>query len=435
MTGGRPVATAAAIKLPYPHAGQRTVLEQARRHNRLAAGRRWRKTTLFMSIAVENALRGLTVIWGAPTYDQTRVGFNEMRKAAGGVADFNISRMTVTFPGGGMVLFRSMDKPDNVRGHTADVVIIDEAGDVSPVAWDEALRPMLIDTNGQSWIGGTPKGRNWFWQEFVEALDAPDSMAWQAPTLGCAITEHGLVRAPHPMENPDIPFSEMVRLYETTPERTFRQEILAEFVEGEGTVFRKVRDAATLTATGPGWPKEAREPRDNEDTVMGVDWARSHDFTVLAVIDRRSHALVALDRFNGVGWQLQRDRLANLAARWQVKQIWAEANSIGGPNIEALQAEGLPVYAFTTTATSKPPLIESLVLAFERGEIRILDDPILLAELEAYESVTSPVTGRTHYSAPAGMHDDTVIALALAWHAAQQRPARIQFAPNPFFGG
>jgi transcriptional regulator with XRE-family HTH domain len=46
------------------------------------------------------------------------------------------------------------------------------------------------------------------------------------------------------------------------------------------------------------------------------------------------------------GWEKGRarpkpDRLAALAALWQPEAIWAEANSIGGPNIEALQAEGL----------------------------------------------------------------------------------------------
>ena len=98
--------------------------------------------------------------------------------------------------------------------------------------------------------------------------------------------------------------------------------------------------------------------------------------------------------------------------------IYAESNSIGGPNIEALQREGLPVRPFETTASSKPPLIESLVLAFDRSEITILDDPIMTGELMAYERTITP-SGRSQYSAPQGLHDDTVIALALAWHGCQ----------------
>ena len=77
------------IKLPYPHPGQQHVRQHARRFNWLSAGRRWRKTTLAMSIAIEAAISGGDYIWGAPTFDQVRIGFAESRRALGGVADFN----------------------------------------------------------------------------------------------------------------------------------------------------------------------------------------------------------------------------------------------------------------------------------------------------------------------------------------------------------
>ncbi|MBN2305138.1 MAG: hypothetical protein JXQ72_11705, partial [Anaerolineae bacterium] len=156
-------------------------------------------------------------------------------------------------------------------------------------------------------------------------------------------------------------------------------------------------------------------PVPGERYVMGVDWARAADFTCLAVMAAGSRRLVVLERFNEIGWELQRGRLASLAATWNPSAIWAEANSIGGPNIEALQAEGLPVIPFTTTASTKGPLIESLALALERGELAILPDPVLLRELEAY-TMTRRADGRYSYAAPPGEHDDTVIALALAWH-------------------
>ncbi len=158
---------------------------------------------------------------------------------------------------------------------------------------------------------------------------------------------------------------------------------------------------------------------------MGVDFGRAFDFTALAVLDASaSHgglprpALVALERFSEVSWRLQRARIARLARLWDVRAVLAEANAMGEPNIEALLAEGVPVSAFTTTALTKPPLIELLVKAIEDREIGLLDDPALIAELEAYTYSASPYTGRYRYSAPSGQHDDTVIALALAWHLA-----------------
>ncbi len=195
-----------------------------------------------MSISVERALEGQQILWGAPTYDQVRVGFEEAKHAAVGVAVFNESRMTARFPGGGALLYRSLDNPDNARGHTADGVVIDEAADVDPLAWREVLRPMLIDTNGWLLADGTPKGFNWLFQEFEGAKLRDDSIAIQAPTLGYRIDDGGHIqRTPHPLENPHIPWAEIVQLWEATcpllPDGTrdvthaytFHQEIGAEF--------------------------------------------------------------------------------------------------------------------------------------------------------------------------------------------------------------
>jgi len=93
-----------------------------------------------------------------------------------------------------------------------------------------------------------------------------------------------------------------------------------------------------------------------------------------------------------------------------------ELNSIGEPGFEALERAGLPVVAFETTAVSKPPLIENLSLIFQRTEWQFQADRLWTTELEAYERKVNPNTGRSNYSAPEGMHDDTVIARSLmAW--------------------
>lgn len=199
---------------------------------------------------------------------------------------------------------------------------------------------------------------------------------------------------------------ELESIRQETPDLFFRQEYLAEFLEGAGAVFRRIGENAIL---------EPAEPIIGHEYVFGVDWAMKNDFTAIVVMDKGTRQMVALDRFNRVDWALQRSRLTSLYEKWKPQTIIAESNSIGSPNIEALQREGLPVVSFETTASSKPPLIESLVLAFERDEIKVLNNPVLKGELMAYERTVSHVTGRSQYSAPDGMHDDTVMGLALAW--------------------
>jgi hypothetical protein len=380
------------IILPFPHAGQRTVRREARRHN-------W--------LAVEGALAGQRIIWGAPVYDQVRVGWDETRKAAVGVAEFNQSRMTAEF-GRGAIIFRSFDNPDSARGHTADGVVLDECGDLSPIAWAEVVRPMLLDTNGWSWGIGTPKGRNWFWQEWRGATDREDSAAWQAPTLGVRVRDVGLERAPHPLENPEVSFGEIRRLWETMPEMSFRQEILAEFVESGGGVFRKVTEAAI-------YPEQEKQP--GHWYVMGVDWGRAHDYTVLSVVDVTAKRQVAVDRFNRIDWQLQSKRLIALHERYKTAGILAEANAMGSPLIEAIARLGLPIRPWTASNATKAAVIDGLALALERGQLRLLDDETQTGELLAYTQKRLP-SGVMQYGAPEGLHDDTVIALALAWQAA-----------------
>ncbi len=85
--------------------------------------------------------------------------------------------------------------------------------------------------------------------------------------------------------------------------------------------------------------------------------------------------------------------------------------------------------AFTTTNASKGAAIEGLALAFERGDIKIPNDPALVGELQAYEMERLP-SGLLRYGAPDGMHDDMVMSLALAWQAVALRPT---VAGNPFY--
>lgn len=396
------------ILLPYPHRGQQIVRSEAKRFNWLCAGRRWRKTTMAMSIAVEAALSGQRIVWGAPVYDQVYTGWLEAKRAADGIAHFEVSRMTAHFPRGGRIVYRSLDDPDNARSQTADGIVIDECGEVDSAAWYEVLRPMLMDTNGWGWFIGTPKGRNWFWMESQKARDRDDSAAWQAPTLGARIVPgEGLVRAPHPLENPNIPFTELLDMWGTTPERSFRQEVLAEWAENVGGVFRNVRSHINDGAgSGP--------------TFVGVDWGLTNDFTVLTAM--RGGQVVGFDRFNQVGWELQRGRLGAFCQHFQPELVLTESNSFGGPNLERLQIE-LPwnVEGFLTTAQSKRQLIDLYSLGMERDQVHYPEIEVFIAEHEAFEySVTAK--GNVTMQAPKGGHDDCVLPGTLIKTAAGYRP-------------
>lgn len=412
------------VTLPKPHAGQKAVLRSKSRFRLVIAGRRWRKTSLAMMACVEYALShpNKRVLWASPVYSQAEIGMREALKAVAGAAAPNLSKMSLTFPTGSQIIFRSTEREDSIRGETVDFAVLDEVADIPEGAWTEVIRPMLMDTRGRALFIGTPKGRNWIWKLANKSIGgAEDWQFFQAPSLGCEIVDGALVRVPHPLENPNIRWDELLALWDDMGERVFRQEILAEFLDSERGVFRNVPQIANLA---PRTPYQGR-------FSCGVDLAQQTDYTVLSVIDADSRSQVDVDRFNRVDWELAKVRIKGVLDSWKPRSVVVERNSIGGPIIDSLKRDGVRITdEFVTTAQSKAQIIESLALAIEKQEIKLLDNAVQTAELEAYERILSDHTGRARYSAPQGLHDDTVMALALAWHGVASRPKSLWATPT-----
>ena len=155
----------------------------------------------------------------------------------------------------------------------------------------------------------------------------------------------------------------------------------------------------------------------------------SNDFTALSVGCVDCAREVMLDRFNQLDYYFQRQRITAAYELWKPKRILVELNSIGQPNFEMLQRDGLPVTGFTTTQTSKAALIEAFSLALETGKVKLLNDEAGRAELQAYERTTT-ANGMSRYSAPDGMHDDTVIARALMYRVMSETNPGVQVRIN-----
>jgi hypothetical protein len=85
--------------------------------------------------------------------------------------------------------------------------------------------------------------------------------------------------------------------------------------------------------------------------------------------------------------------------------------------VEDIQRECGNVEGYHYSSSSKQKLMEGLAAAIQNGYISVLDG-IMEEELEAFEFVYTR-TG-VKYSAPEGVHDDTVNSLALANHKFSQ---------------
>lgn len=376
------------------HEGQQAIRNHPARFKVVACGRRWGKTEGSKRIAVEEAMLGKYIWWISPDYTVVQDVWEELKNETQDIrSNISISRHTLYFPNGGRLRIRSGHEPNKLRGSGLDGVVMDEAAFCDPLVW-EVVRPALSDKLGWALLLSTPNGRNWFWHMFQMGLDPSerDWACWQMPSV----------------TNPFLLPSEIEDARRSLPERRFKEEYLAEFLDDGGAVFRNL--AACFKPTTPtGGPY-----------VLTADWGRHNDYTVLTVMDRPSKQVVDIDRYNQIGWTVQRGRLMAMAEKWKPEFILAESNSIGEPNIEQLNREGLLVSPFLTTNASKAQIIDDLALAFEQNDITIEQTleyaPVLRGELEAFE-LERLKSGLFRYSAPPGGHDDMVISLALANYA------------------
>ena len=388
------------VKLYTPHAGQIPFHRSTARFRVVNCGRRWGKTTSAANEESKFALDhpGVLCWWVAPIYRQAKIAYRLMKNALKDVIEKSSDTdLRLELINGSIIECRTCDNPDNLRGDGVHFMVVEEAAMIGDKdVWFKVLRPMLSDTNGKAVFISTPKGRNWFYVLYCRGLDPlqKDYESFTFPTSS----------------NPHIPADEIRQAKEDLPEDVFRQEYLAEFLEESAGVFRRVDSciAGELEDPIPGIPY-----------VLGWDPAKYNDFSVCSVLNTHTMHVDAWDRFNGVDYTVQLDRVYDLATQYNSAFVLMDCTGVGDPLLEQLKQKGLTADGYLLNNTSKKNLIEELVVAIEHQSIWYPDLPILTNELKIMEYSLTP-SRNVQYSAPSGAHDDAVISLALAGHAAGQ---------------
>lgn len=382
------------VKLPRPHRGQRDILGGLRRFNVIACGRRFGKTILGTNRLVQTVLDGQPAGWFAPTYKYLTDVWRDVTRSLRSVTrSANKQELRIELITGGVAEFWSLEDKDAGRGRKYARAIIDEAAKVRDLGdiFNEAIRPTLSDLRGDADFLSTPKGMNFFWQAFARGSD-PGETEWSA---WCKPTQH----------NPYIAPAEIEAARVQLPERVFRQEYLAEFLEDAGGVFRRVREAVDQGRT------EQDEPRPNDSYSIGVDLARVEDFTVITVLDGAGRQAFH-ERFNLISWERQLEAIKAVARRYPGRVV-VDSTGVGDPICEALRRADVDLVTYQFTNQTKQVAIDRLALFLEQGRLRLMDLQAQTNELLAFEYELTP-SRNVRMSAPEGMHDDCVIALSLA---------------------
>lgn len=393
-----PALTNKRIKLYSPHAGQQKMHQSTARFRAATCGRRFGKTMMAANEVVRFGLGKADAIcwWVAPVYQQTEKGYRMVKDVLvkAGIKFKELKTLSrIILPNGTLIEFKSATNFDNLRGEGVDLLVIDEAPYVPEDAWNKALRATLSDKKGKAIFIGTPKGKNWFYRIWVRGQDRVKYPAYESWQMASA-------------DNPYIEPSEIQEAKDSLPSDVFQQEYEAIFLEESAGVFRNIRACMVGHFEGP---------IPGHSYVIGWDPAKHEDFSVMFVMERRSKRVVAYDRFNQIDYGLQLARLETLAKQYHAR-VLMDSTGIGDPLIEQVRKLGISVEGYMLGNKSKQQLIESLAIAIERRAITFPEIPVLLNELAdfRYEITKSR---NIVYSAPEGMHDDTVIALGLAYWA------------------
>ncbi len=301
---------------------------------------------------------------------------------------------------GAYIDFRSAEHPETMEGFGYDKAFLNEAGIIlkNEYLWNNAIRPMFWDYPSiKVVIGGTPKGSGGVFQKLAAHGHDPDQPNYK--------TFH--------YTSFDSPFEHIHKAIKediaSMPERVIQQEIYAKFLEDTGVVFRnftQIMDA------------EPQKPLTGHRYVIGVDLAKVEDYTVLAVYDSTNNKQVYQARFNKLDWGMQKSRIAETARHYSdgasPATVVIDATGLGDPVVDDLARMGIPVDPIKFTNDQKRQLIEKLANWIELERIHMINLPETVVELTNFTYDISETTDRVRYEAPAGFHDDIVIAHSLA---------------------
>jgi len=385
------------IKLPTPHKGQTIFLKSKAKRRVLMCGRRWGKSLICKSLAIERALKKQLVAYVTPTFALGKVFFKELLEniAPELVREQNQTDLFIKLVTGGSIRFFTGEAPDNFRGHKFHLVILDECAYIKNLksVWNEAIQPTLTDYNGDAVFISTPRGQGDFYQIYQRGVNKEKN--WES----FHYTTY---------ENPHLDKSVIEEAQKELPEIVFAQEYLAIPQANASNPFGNHIAKNVI-------PMLSRK----RSNAFGIDLASTFDWSVIiGLVEDENVAIMSFHRRWQSDWNETKIKIKELP-RSIPKMM--DNTGVGMPIYDELRLDVPNLHGFKFNSSSKPQLIKELILAVEQGRIKYTQD--VADEMLNFEYQYNPSTNNIKYQAFSG-HDDQVIALALAWHMFNKRNRR-----------
>ena len=290
---------------------------------------------------------------------------------------------------GSTLQFFSAESMDSVRGFQFDYLIVDEAAFMSDDFFNFVLRPTMLVRGKKTLMCSTPNASTGFFHQYCQL--AEDGNKFRIVKISI-------------YDNPFINEQDISEIKRTVPNRVFRQEYLAEFLDNEGAVFSNYRNCIV------------HDPQMTGRYYAAIDWAKENDYTVLTVMNDKKE-VVFIYRVTGMDYTTQVDVISGHLNKWKPIVTVSEENNIGSVVNELLRRKySGSIKRINLNNENKREYIERLVVAFETGDIWIPEDEQLLKELSWFSVDYNPKTQTVKYGAKNNLHDDMVISLAYCYN-------------------
>lgn len=332
------------------------------------------------------------------------------------------SKMKLVWPHNNAVIqcAHAQDPETTLEGERTMGNVLDEVSKMKEAAF-ASVYSTTTQTGG--WIRAytTPRGKNWVYKKYLECLNEME-LAKQnnrKPTM--------IAMTANTIDNPYVPRESIENARRMLPDRIFRQLFYAEFLDDGATFlgFRDLIEGPEIQTHGQVqiWVSDSASDR---TVILGGDWARTQDFTVVTAWDTETHKMIGFIRFQAVNYKGMIKHVYEFGSMFaEVLMLKHDKTGIGDVIDELLQQLPWPIEGIKFNNENKSAMISQFMIDMQHKKFTLPNWPEMIAELDAYE-VTVNALGTMKYGAPSGMHDDIVTSMYLGWSAL------VEHNPNGF---
>lgn len=385
---------------------QRKFMKDQSKRIIFVAGRQVGKSTVVALKALWRAwvFSNQTILVVAPTQRQSEIVFNKIKRfiLSEDLILSDVIRLTmrnIDFRNGSSIHCLPAVQ-ENIRGYTADMIIIDEAAFV-PEDLFAAVEPALAVKNGILILLGSPYTPSGY---FYKAWTSPGWSKYHVPS----------------MKNPYISKEWIESFKASHSEIEFRREILGEFIEDtEETLYSldSIKNAMKLTRTGG--------PLEGYRYFMGVDLARfGKDMTAVVLIGIRDGDDDPVFEMHGLYYRQKKPLnetigwLLNLNEKWRPEKIFVDANGLGAGVYDVLVEKlGSIVEDVKVQGRERVEMYMTVKRLLDEGKLLLINDHKVLEHFLNYE-VKYTSDGRIRVIKRPDGHDDISDATVYAVYGA-----------------